>query len=86
MHIQAACTWCAPLVRRLCAAFRVQPELFLLFCARIATTAVWARHPAVCRHDYCGVKQDLEAYWPKLKSGAQAAPTAWPAHLLRGGR
>jgi predicted O-methyltransferase YrrM len=21
------------------------------------------------RHDYCGVKQDLEAYWPKLKSG-----------------
>lgn len=21
------------------------------------------------RHDYCGVAQDLEAYWPKLKAG-----------------
>ena len=21
------------------------------------------------RHDYCGVMQDLEAYWPKLKAG-----------------
>jgi hypothetical protein len=22
-----------------------------------------------CRHDYCGVKEDLENYWPKLKRG-----------------
>ena len=22
------------------------------------------------RHDYCGCRQDLEAYWPKLKAGA----------------
>jgi hypothetical protein len=22
-----------------------------------------------CRHDYCGVMEDLVAYWPKLRSG-----------------
>jgi hypothetical protein len=25
--------------------------------------------PPPCRHDYCGVAEDLEAYWPKLRSG-----------------
>uniref|UniRef100_A0A7S1UV03 Methyltransferase domain-containing protein n=1 Tax=Grammatophora oceanica TaxID=210454 RepID=A0A7S1UV03_9STRA len=25
------------------------------------------------RHDYCGVKEDLEAYWPKLRPGALMA-------------
>ena len=29
-------------------------------------------HPWCCgtaRHDYCGVKEDLETYWPKLRRG-----------------
>lgn len=25
--------------------------------------------PACLRHDYCGVHEDLAAYWPKLRSG-----------------
>lgn len=29
--------------------------------------------PRLCRHDYCGVKQDLEVYWRKLKSGERLA-------------
>lgn len=32
----------------------------------------WSCLVAGCRHDYCGVKEDLETYWPKLKTGGLA--------------